>query len=77
MDGECPVKVLMIAEVIHLESVLGVGEGAGTLLQNAVYDILVGIPQLLAGVCHAQKPAAVDSALTVDVYCSRLGILEE
>jgi hypothetical protein len=77
MDGECPVKVLMIAKVVYLESVLWVGQGTGTLLQNAVDDILVGIPQFLTRVCHAQKSAAVDSTLTVDVYCFRLRILEE
>jgi hypothetical protein len=77
MDGECPVKVLMIAKVVDLESVFGVGQGTGALLQNAVDDVFVRIPQLLAGICDAQKPAAVDSTLTMDVYCFRLRVLEE
>ena len=51
MDGECPVKVLMIAKVVDLESVLGVGQGTRTLLQDAVDHILVRIPQLLTRIC--------------------------
>lgn len=77
MDGECPVKVLMIAKMVNLESVFGVGQGTGTLLQNAVDDVFVRIPQFLTRICDAQKSAAIDSALTMDVYCFRLRVLEE
>jgi len=71
------VKVLMIAKMVNLESVFGVGQGTGTLLQNAVDDVFVRIPQFLTRICDAQKSAAIDSALTMDVYCFRLRVLEE
>ena len=77
MDGDCPVKVLMITKVVNLDAILGICEGTRPLLENAVDYILVGIPQFLAGVGNTQKPAAIDSTLTVNVYCLRLRVLEK
>jgi len=46
MDGECRVKVLMIAKVENLESIFGIRQGARALLENAVYNVVVTITQL-------------------------------
>ena len=77
MDGDCPVKVLMITKVVNLEAILGIREGTWALLEDAVDYILVGIPQFLAGVGDTQKPAAIDSTLTVNIYCLRLRVLKK
>ena len=77
MDGGGPVKVLMITKVVNLESVFGICEGTWALLQDAVDDILVRIPQFPARKGDTEKPAAVDSALTVDIHRLAVWVLEK
>jgi len=77
MDGECPVKVLMIAEVVNLESILRIGQSTRTLLQYAPNNFIVRVTQFLTCVRDTQKPAAVDSALAVYKHSLARGVLQK
>lgn len=70
-------KVLMIAKVENLESIFGICKSTRTLLQNAMNNIIVRISQLSACEGNTEKPATVDSALTVHEHGLTLRVLEK
>jgi hypothetical protein len=48
-----------------------------TLRQDAVNHVRVPVPETFTGVQQREKPAAVDAALTVDVYGFTFWVLKE